>query len=667
MLAAYNTGRVAYASAAGSLTRTSTATTYMGGLVGQNIGTVKYSHSGANITAINSSNGSYWGGLVGQNNKDILQSYADGTINLSGTSGNGSQNVGGLVGNNAFGAKVNQSYSAANITASGMGGAASFIGGLVGYNAGALNNVYTTSTLNTGINSWAGGLVGYNASGTVANSYAAAVFNYSTPPSFYGGLIGYNGFSTLQNLYWNTQTSSSVGVGSGSSNSTVVGLTTAQMKNASNFSGLDSTVWAPASGSASPALFGFSGVVGVAQNAVYGATPTTTYYGAGFWNAISGRLTNGLQLTDNVGVHTLSTAGLTAINASGQAASIISLGGTVTPALLTITANNTSKVYGSSFPFLSYTASGLVNGDYITSMGYTSLGFSSTANVGSYSLAVSGAGGVGLSNYTISYNSGALNVTPAALTISADNASKIYGNSANLGYSAAGLVNGDTVDGLALTSAGNATSATVGSYGIAASNATGSKLGNYTISYNDGTLTVTPAALTISADNASKIYGNSANLGYTTEGLVNGDAVNELTLTSVGNATTANVGSYSIAASNATGTGLGNYTISYNNGTLTVTPAALTISADNASKIYGSSANLGYTTEGLVNGDTVDGLTLTSAGNAASATVGSYGIAASNASGTGLGNYTISYNNGTLSVTPAALTISADNASKIYG
>ncbi|WP_264651191.1 MBG domain-containing protein [Candidatus Symbiopectobacterium sp. NZEC151] len=667
LLAAYNTGTVAYASAAGSLTRTSTATTYMGGLVGQNIGTVKYSHSGANITAINSSNGSYWGGLVGQNNKDILQSYADGTINLSGTSGNGSQNVGGLVGNNAFGAKVNQSYSAANITASGMGGAASFIGGLVGYNAGALNNVYTTSTLNTGINSWAGGLVGYNASGTVANSYAAAVFNYSTPPSFYGGLIGYNGFSTLQNLYWNTQTSSSVGVGSGSSNSTVVGLTTAQMKNASNFSGLDSTVWAPASGSASPALFGFSGVVGVAQNAVYGATPTTTYYGAGFWNAISGRLTNGLQLTDNVGVHTLSTAGLTAINASGQAASIISLGGTVTPALLTITANNTSKVYGSSFPFLSYTASGLVNGDYITSMGYTSLGFSSTANVGSYSLAVSGAGGVGLSNYTISYNSGALNVTPAALTISADNASKIYGNSANLGYSAAGLVNGDTVDGLALTSAGNATSATVGSYGIAASNATGSKLGNYTISYNDGTLTVTPAALTISADNASKIYGNSANLGYTTEGLVNGDAVNELTLTSVGNATTANVGSYSIAASNATGTGLGNYTISYNNGTLTVTPAALTISADNASKIYGSSANLGYTTEGLVNGDTVDGLTLTSAGNAASATVGSYGIAASNASGTGLGNYTISYNNGTLSVTPAALTISADNASKIYG
>ncbi|MGX8939958.1 hypothetical protein ACWWJF_04315 [Symbiopectobacterium sp. Eva_TO] len=316
LLAAYNSGTIAYVSVDGSLTRTPTATTYMGGLVGQNTGTVKYTHSGANITATNSSNGSYWGGLVGQNNKDILQSYADVTINLSGTAGNGSQNVGGLVGNNAFGAKVNQSYSAGNITASGMGGAASFIGGVAGYNA----------------------------NGTVTNSYAAAVFNYLTQRSFYGGVIGYNGFGTLQNLYWNTQTSSSAGVGSGSSNSTVVGLTTAQMKNAANYSGLDSSIWAPASGSATPALFGVSGVVGVAQNAVYGATPTTTYYGVGFWNTISGTLNNGLQRTDNVGSYTLSTDGLSATNAAGQAISITSLGAKVTPATLDITMKDTSKV-----------------------------------------------------------------------------------------------------------------------------------------------------------------------------------------------------------------------------------------------------------------------------------------------------------------------------------
>lgn len=204
-----------------------------------------------------------------------------------------------------------------------MGGAASFIGGLVGSNAGSLNNVYTTSAINTGINSWAGSLVGMNSGGTVSNSYATSVFSDSTPPSFYGGVIGFYNSGTLQNLYWNTQTSSSVGTGYGSSNNTVVGLTTAQMKNAANYSGLNSSIWAPTTGSASPNLFGFSGVVGVAQNAVYGTTPTTTYYDAGFWNAISGRLTDGLQLTDSVGTHTLSTAGLSATSASGQAANIM--------------------------------------------------------------------------------------------------------------------------------------------------------------------------------------------------------------------------------------------------------------------------------------------------------------------------------------------------------
>ncbi|MGL9734856.1 MAG: hypothetical protein ACR5LF_01295 [Symbiopectobacterium sp.] len=58
------------------------------------------------------------------------------------------------------------------------------------------------------------------------------------------------------------------------------------MKNASNFSRLDSPVWAPSTGSASPNLFGFSGIVGAAQNAVYGTTPRATYYGASFWNVM---------------------------------------------------------------------------------------------------------------------------------------------------------------------------------------------------------------------------------------------------------------------------------------------------------------------------------------------------------------------------------------------
>ncbi|WP_252120409.1 beta strand repeat-containing protein [Symbiopectobacterium purcellii] len=403
---------------------------------------------------------------------------------------------------------------------------------------------------------------------------------------------------------------------------------------------------------------------------IYGSSANLGYTVEGL---VNGDTISGLTLTSagNGSSANVGSYGITASDATGSKLGNYTISYnngslTVTPAALTINANDASKIYGNSAN-LGYTAAGLVNGDTVDGVTLTSAGNASSANVGSYGITASDATGSKLGNYTISYNNGSLTVTPAALTISADNANKIYGSSANLGYTAAGLVNGDTVDGLTLTSAGNASSANVGSYGITASDATGSKLGNYTISYNNGTLTVTPAALTINADNASKIYGNSANLGYTAAGLVNGDTVDGLTLTSAGNASSANVGSYGITVSNATGSKLSNYTISYNNGTLTVTPAALTISADNTSKIYGSSANLGYTTAGLVNGDTVDGLTLTSAGNASSANVGSYGITASDATGSKLGNYTISYNNGSLVVTPAALTISADNASKLYG
>jgi hypothetical protein len=146
--------------------------------------------------------------------------------------------------------------------------------------------------------------------------------------------------------------------------------------------------------------------------------------------------------------------------------------------------------------------------------------------------------------------------------------------------------------------------------------------------------------------------------------------VTHVSLTSSGAAATATVGSYNIVPSNASGTGLSNYNISYNNGTLAVGPANLTVTANNRTKTYGSTATfLGteFAAVGLLNGDTVTHVSLTSSGAAATATVGSYNIVPSNASGTGLSNYNISYNNGTLAVGPANLTVTANNASRGVG
>src|SRR5207244_12105621 len=73
----------------------------------------------------------------------------------------------------------------------------------------------------------------------------------------------------------------------------------------------------------------------------------------------------------------------------------------------------------------------------------------------------------------------------------------------------------------------------------------------------------------------------------------------------------------------------------------------------------------------LVTGDSVTSVTLSSAGAAATATVGGspYTIVPSAAVGSGLGNYNISYHNASigLTVNAIALDITANNQSKNYG
>jgi hypothetical protein len=192
-------------------------------------------------------------------------------------------------------------------------------------------------------------------------------------------------------------------------------------------------------------------------------------------------------------------------------------------------------------------------------------------------------------------------------------------------------------------------------------------------------MTVKPAPLTITANSTSKTYGQAvtfAGTEFTTEGLVNGDTVTGVTLTSDGTAAAAPVAGspYAIVPSAPAGSGLSNYTITYKNGALSVNPAPLTITANNASKTYGQAmtfAGTEFTVTGLVtaNGDTVTSMTLTSAGAAAAAPVpGSpYAIVPSAAAGSGLGNYSITYANGALTVKPAPLVITADPKWKITG
>src|SRR5205085_540549 len=248
------------------------------------------------------------------------------------------------------------------------------------------------------------------------------------------------------------------------------------------------------------------------------------------------------------------------------------------------------------------------------------------------------------------------------------------------------LVNGDSVASVSLNSAGAAETAAKGPYAITANAALAgahTDLANYTISYADGTLTVNARALTVTANNQSKTYGDAiafVSTEFTTAAgqLVNGDMVASVSLRCAAAGATAAKGSYAITPSAALPglhTDLANYDVSYVDGTLTVNARPLTVTANNQSKTYGELKDLGtslFTTAAgqLVNRDALPSVSLLSTGADAAAAKGSYAITPSAALAglhTDLANYTISYADGTLTVNARPLTVTANNQSKTYG
>ena len=412
-----------------------------------------------------------------------------------------------------------------------------------------------------------------------------------------------------------------------------------------------------------------------AQAKDYGAlVPNLTYSATlvnGDTNSVfTGNLTTSGTANSGVGNYSINQGNLSA--GSNYSISYTSSNLSVTPYSLNVSADAQTKVYGASVPSLTYTNATLVNGDTdsIFSGNLTTTG-TANSGVGNYTITLGNLSAG--ANYSISYTSSNLSVTPYGITLTADNQAKTYGlDGPTLTYTNSTLVNGDTETVFIgnLATSGNA-SANIGIYAITQGNLTAGA--NYSISYVGSNITISPANLAITSSNVTKIYGSVPEFAYSNGTLYNSDAIGSVKFTSSGNATSANIGIYGIAASNATlsSGNISNYNITYiSSGILTVNRANLTITAVNLGHVYGSVESLQYSNGTLYNSDTIGSVNLTSAGNVLTANVGSYAIAVSNATlSTGnISNYNLTYANGTLTVSQANLTItSIGNKTKIYG
>src|SRR5207248_1906482 len=117
-----------------------------------------------------------------------------------------------------------------------------------------------------------------------------------------------------------------------------------------------------------------------------------------------------------------------------------------------------------------------------------------------------------------------------------------------------------------------------------------------------------------------------------------------------------------------------NYSITFVKGTLAVTSAPLTITADDKTKVYGAvNPTLSASVTGFVNGDTasaVSGAAALSTAAVVGSGVGQYAVLVDGAGTLSTAIYTnpsANFASGTLTITRAVLTVTANDASREYG
>ena len=352
---------------------------------------------------------------------------------------------------------------------------------------------------------------------------------------------------------------------------------------------------------------------------------------------------------------------------------------------ITITAKDASKTYdGSALTEGDFTITGLDSGDSHTFI-VTMTAASTITNAGTRPNVIATVNGVAVTtglatvveDYWVTVEDGTLEVTQKAVTITAHDASKTYDGSAltKNSYTNTALATGDQIESVTVTGSQTVvgTSNNVPSAAVIKNAGNEDVTASYDITYANGTLEVTQKAVTITADGDTKVYDGTAltKNSYTNTDLATGDAIESVTVTGsqtvVG--TSNNVPSAAVIK-NGTTDMTANYNITYTNGTLEVTQKALTITAESDTKVYDGTplTKSTYTNTGLASSDAIESVTVTGSqtvvgtnNNVPSAAV------IKNGSGENVtASYDITYANGTLTIDPASVTLTANSGTETY-
>lgn len=367
----------------------------------------------------------------------------------------------------------------------------------------------------------------------------------------------------------------------------------------------------------------------------------------------------------------------------------------VTPATLTVKANDLTRYYGEPNEF-TYTVTGFAGTDDITVVNgrdedhpsYTCEG-GQYANIGTYTITPV-LDGLSAGNYTLEPATGTLTVQKRTMVINAPSVTATYDGTAHTQATdpiVGTITYTNLADGDVATATMQYSRTTGGQSQMTYSSCTimhGSDdvTANYNITVSDTSLIkVTPAPLTVKVVDTTKVYDGEALVAsryqITSGTLGDGDAVEESTVVYSGSQTnvgtsTSSITQFIILRNETDNTS--SYDITFVDGTLEVTPKAVTLTAADSAKTYdGTALTQGrFTATALESGDThtftvamTSESTITDAGTQPNviATVDGVDITAAP---TAVGNYLVTTVDGSLTINRKEVTLTAADSSKTY-
>ena len=241
----------------------------------------------------------------------------------------------------------------------------------------------------------------------------------------------------------------------------------------------------------------------------------------------------------------------------------------ITPAEVTVTANNANKVYGENDPELKATVTGTLNNDTVD---YT-VTRNPGEDVGKYAIHVTGDEDQG--NYHVTYTAGKFEITKSGELIltaelTGESATKVYDGNPLAGGATSNVKEGTTItystDGGATWTTEVPSITNVGTLNITAR----AENPNYEPAETTYSLTVTHATAIVTAENKTKVYGTAdPELTATVSGTLGNDTVAYTLAREAGE----NAGKYKITVTGEENQS--NYKVTYTPGTFEITPKTI--------------------------------------------------------------------------------------------